>query len=291
MTFSFIERRAALRFADEQSLVTLANPLSETFAVMRPTLLAGLIDSVAHNRNREQRDLRLFELANCFTRERGEHRALALAWTGQASGMHWSGSGRAADLFDMIGVVSALCQALGLETSFAPGAARGLTAASASAIRVTRSGDAAADARTAGLVGQLAPAIAEAHGVPARDPVFVAEIDLDAVAEWTTGSDRVRVTPLPRFPSSARDISIVVPSGLSAADIRDTIRRAAPPTLERVGEFDRYQGRGVPEGSCSLSLRLTFRAPDRTLTDAEVQTAMDAVLAALLRAHGATLRQ
>ncbi len=69
-----------------------------------------------------------------------------------------------------------------------------------------------------------------------------------------------------------------------------TIRAAAPPTLVRVREFDRYQGKGIPEQKVSLSLRLTFRSIDRTLTDAEVQAAMDLVLAALRAAHGAVQR-
>jgi phenylalanyl-tRNA synthetase beta chain len=291
VTFSFIEREAARSFADEASFVTLANPLSETFTVMRPVLLAGLVDSVAHNRRREQRDVRLFELANRFTREHGEHRALALACTGHAAPGHWSGSGRPADLFDMTGVVSELCAAIGLEATFVPARIGFLTGDTATAIHVAPLHAAAAGPRAIGVVGQLAPAVADARGLPAREPLFVAEIDLDAVADWTTGGSEVRATPLPRFPSIVRDISILVPSGLSAAGIRGTIRGAAPPTLERVGEFDRYQGRGVPEGSCSLSLRLTFRAPDRTLTDAEVQTAMDAVVAALQQTHGARLRQ
>ena len=72
--------------------------------------------------------------------------------------------------------------------------------------------------------------------------------------------------------------------------MRATIRAAAPQTLVRVREFDRYQGKGIPDGKVSLSLRLTFRAADRTLTDAEVQTAMDAVLAALRTRHGAVQR-
>jgi phenylalanyl-tRNA synthetase beta chain len=72
--------------------------------------------------------------------------------------------------------------------------------------------------------------------------------------------------------------------------VRATIREAAPDTLVRVREFDRYQGKGVPEGKVSLSLRLTFRSPERTLTDSEVQTAMDAVLAALREKHGAVQR-
>jgi len=72
--------------------------------------------------------------------------------------------------------------------------------------------------------------------------------------------------------------------------VRATIHEAAPATLVRVREFDRYQGKGIPEGKTSLSLRLTFRSSDRTLTDAEVQSAMDAVVDALKNRHGAVQR-
>ena len=97
---------------------------------------------------------------------------------------------------------------------------------------------------------------------------------------WTRSNTRapgrdLRVEPLPRYPSVTRDISVLVDDTLAAAALRDTIRDAAPSTLVRVVEFDRYQGKGIPDGKVSLSLRLTFRSSDRTLTDAEVQAAMD----------------
>jgi len=77
---------------------------------------------------------------------------------------------------------------------------------------------------------------------------------------------------------------------LPAADVRGTIRANAPPTLVDVREFDRYQGKGVPDGQVSVSVRLTFRAPDRTLTDAEAQQAVEAIVAALRTRHDAVLR-
>src|SRR5262249_28443866 len=120
VTFTFIDRPSALRFADESQIVAILNPLSEKFAVLRPSLLPGLLDSVAHNRNREQRDVRLFELANRMVRTEGEQRALAIVWTGAASLPHWSGSGRDADIFDVGGVVSSLCGALGLVATLEP---------------------------------------------------------------------------------------------------------------------------------------------------------------------------
>lgn len=294
VTFSFVARDAAERFADPAEIVAIANPLAETMAVMRPTLLAGLLDSVAHNRRREQKDVRLFELATIFTSARGEHRALALAALGQAAPAHWSGSGRATDLYDTIGAVETLCGALDLEATFAPGASPYLTRESATTVHVRPyAAHAGSDVepRAIGVLGEITGAVADAHGLPARERVFVAELDLDLAVDWTTRDERVRAQALPRFPSSTRDISIVVDATLPAASVRDTIRRAAPPALVSVQEFDRYQGKGVADGRCSLSLRLVFRAPDRTLTDAEVQAATDTIVAALARERGALLRQ
>jgi phenylalanyl-tRNA synthetase beta chain len=292
VTFTFIERAAAERFAPAERIVGILNPLSEKFTVLRPSLLPGLLDSLSYNRRREQRDVRLFELANRMTRDEGEQRAIAIAWTGTATGQHWSGSARDVDVFDLTGAITVVCNALGLTATFEPASAYGfLEPACAGTIRVHRadgSGDRAI--REIGMVGQLAPKVAEQHGLPPQDAVFVAELNLDAVADWIALGDTIAARPLPRYPSIVRDLSILVNADLPAARVRDTIRAAAPATLERIGEFDRYQGKGIPEHSYSLSLRLTFRAPDRTLTDAEVQQATEKIIATLASVHGATLR-
>jgi phenylalanyl-tRNA synthetase beta chain len=102
--------------------------------------------------------------------------------------------------------------------------------------------------------------------------------------------DDLQVEALPRHPSMTRDISILVADTLAAGTVRQTVQENAPDTLVRISEFDRYQGKGIPDGQISLSLRLTFRAPDRTLTDSEVQRAVDGVLAALKQEHGAVQR-
>jgi phenylalanyl-tRNA synthetase beta chain len=287
VTFTFIERAAAERFADAAKIVAILNPLSEKFAVLRPSLLPGVLDSLAYNRRREQRDIRLFELANRMLRDEGEQRALAIAWTGHASLPHWSGSGRDVDVFDVGGVVIALLDALGLSATLEQTSTHTFLAANCAAtVRVQRK-DHALDI---GIVGQVSPKIADAHGLPPQDAVYVAELNLDAVLDWIALGDTIVVKPLPRYPSIVRDLSILVNADLPAERVRDTIRAAAPATLERIGEFDRYQGKGIPEHSYSLSLRLTFRAADRTLTDAEVQQATDKIVAALQSVHGATLR-
>ena len=143
-----------------------------------------------------------------------------------------------------------------------------------------------------GLVGQISPQVADTRGLPRQDRVFVAELDLDQLAHARArSSDTAR--PLPRFPFAVRDLSIVVPDTLSAEIIRGTIQAAGrnvPAPLESVAFFDRYQGRGIAEGSVSVSVRLTFQAVDRTLTDAEVQQSVDRVLAALVHEHKAVRR-
>jgi phenylalanyl-tRNA synthetase beta chain len=125
--------------------------------------------------------------------------------------------------------------------------------------------------------------------------VFVAELDLDrAAARATPPAELVR--PLPRYPTVVRDLSIVVANTLPAEIIRGTIHAAAAQAgaarapLVAMSVFDRYQGKGVPEGRVSLSLRLTFRAPDRTLTDQEAQDATARIVTALRTAHGAEQR-
>ncbi len=133
------------------------------------------------------------------------------------------------------------------------------------------------------------PAIAEARGFPGAEDMYVAELDLDALTIASADADRL-VASLPRFPSIVRDISILVLDTLPAATVRGTIRSSAPSTLVSIAEFDRYQGKGVPDGRISLSLRLTFRAPDRTLTDDEVQAATNRIIEALRATHGAEQR-
>jgi phenylalanyl-tRNA synthetase beta chain len=280
VTFGFVSEPAAAPFAQPEDLVPIANPLSETFAVLRPSVLPGLVAAVAHNRRREQRDVRLFEIGARFSRARGERRALALAWTGAVGGDHWSGGTRGVDYFDVPGVIERVGQVLGLKVDSAP--------AANSCLVVGRGAALTADGHEIGFMGQLAPAIVEQQGLAAADAVFVAEIDLDAARPDAHHGSRVE--PLPRHPSVTRDVSILVADTLPAATVRHTIVEHAPETLIRVKEFDRYQGKGVPDGQVSLSLRLTFRAPDRTLTDGEVQAAMDRVLAALKERHAAVQR-
>ena len=281
LTFSFIDAGAAAPFADERVIVPIGNPLSAQFSVLRPSLLPGLLASAAHNRHRERTEVRLFELGACMTRA-GETRRVAVAVTGAGGNTHWSAAHRPVDFFDVKGLVEAVAGALQV----------GITVDAVSLPSHLVRGRAATvsvDSRAIGSLGMLAPAIVAAAGLSSADDVYVAELDLDALTASRPAAT-LTVHPLPRYPSIARDISIVVDETLPAETVRGTIRAAAPETLVSVREFDRYQGKGVPEGRVSLSLRLTFRSLERTLTDAEVETAMKKILDALKDAHNAIQR-
>jgi phenylalanyl-tRNA synthetase beta chain len=284
-TFAFVEKEASVPFSEPGVEATpIANPLSEKFAVLRPSLLPGLLDASVHNRRRERKDIQLFETGSLFT-SHGEGRAAAFVWSGAADGPHWSQPTRAVDFFDVKGVVEQIAAAFGIETEFAPAAIGFLAPGRSAEVRAHRNGTHA----TLGVVGQIAPGVAAARGFPRAEELFAAELDLAALATVAASGDRL-VEPLPRYPSIVRDISILIEDTLPAATVRGTIRSAAPSTLVSIAEFDRYQGKGVPEGRVSLSLRLTFRATDRTLTDEEAQNATETIVDALRSAHGAQQR-
>ncbi len=292
MTFAFVEADAAAPFSVNGSSIPIANPLSEKYAVLRPSLLPGLIDSAAYNRRRERKDVRLFETGTRFS-PRGEARCVAGVWCGAGAAPHWSGGARPVDFFDVKGAVEALCVALGVTPTFEPASpspsycVEGRTAQIV--VRPSSTNSASDPGTIVGTAGQLVPALLDARGFPASEELYAFELDLDAIAARQPGRE-LRAESLPRYPSVVRDLSILVDSILPAADVRGTIRSAAPATLGHLVEFDRYRGRGVPEGRVSLSLRLTFRSPDRTLTDAEVDDAMARIVSALESRHGAGRR-
>src|SRR6185503_12893752 len=276
-TFGMIEANAAQSFLIEppDNQLRIANPLSASFDVMRVSLLPGLVDAVARNRRHGRRDVGLFEIGARFSASHGETRGVAMAWTGAATAEHWSTQPRDVDFFDVKGLVEGLCAVLGVAPRFEPATVPFLVPGQAASVVV--------NGKPLGILGLVTPSIVDSRGAPRQDRVFAAEINLDAV--WASRAEpRAAVAPLPRHPFVVRDLSIVVDDALPAEIIRGTIQAAgaaAPAPMVSVRVFDRYEGKGVPNGRVSLSVRLTFQSADHTLTDAEVQHSVDTILAAL----------
>ena len=287
ITFGFIESAAARAFVadgEAHTVVGIANPLSAKFDTLRPSLLPGLVDSVAHNRRHGRRDVALYEIGARFTTVAGETRGVGIAWTGSPVPEHWSGPSRDVDFFDAKGAVERICDALGVSPRFEPWRLPYLVDGQAARV--------IANEAAVGIVGLVDPEIAERRGAPRQDKIFVAELALDRLP--LPRPDRAEsVRPLPRYPAVVRDLSIVVADALPAEIIRGTIQAAgeggAAP-LVACTFFDRYKGKGVAADAVSVSVRLTFQSPDRTLTDADVQQSFDRILAALVREHRAVQR-
>jgi phenylalanyl-tRNA synthetase beta chain len=257
----------------------LANPLSEDQKVLRTSLMPGLLSVMRTSLRQSRSDLRLFEVGRVFASGDGvvERNRVALLLTGAAAPVHHSERPRGTDFFDLKGVLETLAARLGvprLEMA-RDGAPEFLHPGQSATIQV--------DGRSIGYAGALHPDRAAAW--EAREAVFVAELDVDALPPATA----VRARPLPRFPAVERDLSALCDAGVAASEVADLIRASAGPRLRALDVTARYDRPPVPPGKVSLTFRLVFQDPSRTLTGDEVQAAMDGVAAAL-RARGHEIR-
>ena len=189
VTFGFTSSPAAEAFVTGETIVPIKNPLSEAFAVLRPSLLPGLVESAGRNIRRGQRDVQLFEIGNRFTQQSGESQAIAFIWTGAGRPPHWSERTREVDFFD---ATSLVVDDRGSPRRVAWSSGRSpLPRRSSSRDRQPRSSPApgiqaasAARPLEVGLVGQLTPAVGELLGLPAEVPAYVAEVAIEALAQF-----------------------------------------------------------------------------------------------------------
>ena len=257
--------------------LVIANPLSEEESVLRTSLIPGLLLAAAKNVARRNTSVALFEIGTAFLPSGAElpDEPMRAAWlyTGPAP-TGWHGPQRDLDFFDAKGALDRLVEGLGV-------AGVGVVAGAAESMHPGRCASILLNGAEIGVVAELHPRVGRALDLPAR--VAVAEVDLEpllaAARESAPGE-------LPRFPAVARDLAVLIPEETPAAEVERIVRDAAGPLLEEVSVFDVYRG---VEGSVSLAFSLSFRDPQRTLTDAEVGERMGAVEQAL-RTQGWTVR-
>lgn len=285
LNYSFVSREAlrSMGWGDEQ-MVALRNPLSGEMDVLRTTLLAGLLTNVAHNLSRGVGEIRLFELGRSFHPVNGEalpDQVLRMAGVHVGSAVSRDGVSLPDVLSETKGVLERFLESLGLENFlFAPAdAAPGWEPSAVSEIL-------ASDVLL-GHIGLVAP---EALGVRDIETGIAAfEINLAALAEIDPAPRRL--TPLPRYPASLRDLAVVVDAARTNGEIEAIIRQAGGEWLESVDLFDVYQDAALKtSGEKSLAYSLVFRSPEATLTDEQVNEAFDRIVGALGARLGARLR-
>ena len=258
--------------ADGEESVRLANPLSSDDAWLRRRLLPGLVRLVEANWSSQVADVRLFEIGTAWSasgagRRPAEELRMAAVFTGRREPEHWTGTGTARfDLWDLKGRFEAAV-ALAI-----PGGV----------VQVEGSGWLARDA-AGRAVGQAGPLDGDAP--PWADPLFGFELVLDPSPRM-----HPRYTPLPTTPAVERVLALLLPDAVRAGSVESSLRQAGGALLERVQVESDYRGAELPAGTRSVAFRLTFRAPDRTLRDEEVDAEERRLLAALERELGVRRR-
>jgi phenylalanyl-tRNA synthetase beta chain len=290
-------RSAATEDGQNAELVALANPLSSDMDVLRPSLLPGLIHSLRHNVSHKNYDVALFEIGRVFTQGRDaalrrpdsaarcpyqEERRVAIALTGQRALPFWSGDDRDAkfDVHDLKGVLEEFFDQFGL---------RGMTFSRRpdSSELFLESATIQLGKQTLGEFGQLLPALAKKYDL--RDAVLLAELNLDLLLARRNPAKSFK--PLPQFPAIRRDVAMLVPEATTHEAVLQIVKQIKPANLEAVELFDVFRGKNVPEGQKSLAYAFTYRAADKTLTDAEANAAHTKVVDAFKTQLKAIVRE
>ncbi len=280
--FLSLEDLAKARVSTE--VVSLANPLSEERSVMRTSLLPGLTAAATRAQRHGASEVRLFELARTFHPSDSmlprEDTVLAIVLAGHRAG--WIGGEQAFDLYDGKGVIQAVVdRALGQTPVLVEGEVPSFLHPKRSAVVTLAS-------QPLGFVGEIHPDVGDDLGLIGR--VIYAELDVPGLHALSAELGPAQAQGLPKFPSIARDIAMLVLDRFSAGEIADALHAASGGLAESVRLFDLYRGDQIPDGHRSLAFRITYRDPEGTLTDKRV----DKVHASLAKVagdrFGATIR-
>ncbi|MGD8641189.1 MAG: phenylalanine--tRNA ligase subunit beta [Gammaproteobacteria bacterium] len=296
ITYSFVDPKMQELLLAGARPIQLANPISADMAEMRTTLWSGLLNAVAHNLNRQQSIVKLFETGLRFQQTDSaltQDSVIAGAVTGTAIPVQWGQEAQEIDFFDIKADVEAILALTGNPGRFTFVAQKHPVlhpGQSAKIIRDIQLNQKHADNMSEeseeeiGWVGALHPAIATKLDLV--QPVYLFELKLAAVTQ--------RAIPhfqeIPKFPSIKRDLAIVVDENVTAQAVSDCIRRVSTTLLSNLKLFDVYRGKGIDSGRKSLAFSLTLQDHGRTLTDQDVDAAIDTILSTLNRELGATLR-
>lgn len=286
ITYGFVAPADLKSVGAPAATVALRNPLRDDQSVMRTSLLPGLLHVLSRARRHGERDARLFSVGTIFLAsarsDPQERMAFAAALTGERTS--WLGKGQTIDVWDAKGIAEGLAARL---LRRAASVARPEPGEMPPHLHPRGAAWVVIEGARVGAFGPIHPGVADAFDV--GEGVVVVEFDLEALA--ALGVRPTTFAALPRFPATLRDIAVVVRDDVSAGDLEAAVRRAAGELAEEVALFDRFVGEGIPPAHASLALRVVYRAPDRTLTDAEVDERHAQVVTEIRTRFGGQLRE
>ncbi len=260
--------------------VVLRNPLSEDYTQLRTSLLPSLLTSLANN---SRARARLFEIGKVFhangNAQPHEPLKIAIGLLATPSEAHWQKQETPADFYALKSVVDALLSSLGAGTA-------DYRAAQHPSLHPGRAAEVFLHEEKLGVIGEVHPDVRENYSLKSR--AVVAELDWKTLSQFASLSRTAQT--IARVPSSDRDLALLLKIEVTAAQVETMARRAGGELLESAHIFDVYTGTGIPEGHKSIAIALRFRASDRTLTEDEVETAMNNIRAAAVSELDAQLR-
>ena len=278
VTYSFVDRQWEAHFCGAAAPVALKNPIASQMSVMRSSLIGGLVDCARFNFSHKQTRVRVFEVGRCFTSDGGEPYGQPMRIGGIAAGpaLHeqWGSASRQVDFYDVKADVESL---------LAPRRAdfKGEIHA---ALHPGKSARIYCNDVAIGWLGELHPRWQQKYDLPAASVVF--ELDLNAVL----GGGVPTYQEISRFPLVRRDLSVVVDEDLSYQAVREALGTHQSPIVAEISLFDVYRGQGVEKGKKSLAFRVLLQDTQKTLTEAEVDSAISNLIQILEKQFNAKLR-
>lgn len=266
--------------------VPIMNPLSDEYPLVRTTLLSSIFDNLARNLARKNDDVALFEVGSVFfpkalpvTELPDEVVKIAGAITGRRNAQGWNQANDMVDFYDAKGIIEELFANLRV-TRYTVEAGTHYAMHPGKTALFKKGRDVIA------TVGEVHPAVLSAYGI--TKPVYIFELDATTVMKYMAKD--LKYKALPKYPATSRDLAMLVDVDVNAADIEKAMTKAAGQNLTQITLFDVYTGKQVEEGKKSLAFSLTFQSNDKTLTDAEIDPAIEKIVTKLQKDFNANLR-
>lgn len=250
-----------------RNVVAITNPLGEDYSVMRTLPLNGMLNSLANNFNRRNKDVRLYEIANVYLPKAMPVTELPDERTQLTLGMFGQG-----DFFDLKGVVEEVVEAIGLKNlkTYDPNAGKNF-------LHPGRQANIMYGDVCLGYMGEVHPDVADAYGIGTK--AYVAVLDMPTVIEHANFD--IKYTGIAKYPAVSRDLSMVMKKDILVGQVEENIRKNGGKLLENCTLFDVYEGDQIEAGYKSVAYSISFRAADHTLEEKEITTLMDKILKGL----------
>ncbi len=292
VTYSFIRRDACdqLLLHDQdprRQMVSILNPLTEDQAVMRSSLLPGLLATMYRNSKQRNENLRIFELGKVFLYTTPDElpeeiEMISGLWTGARHVKTWHSKESKVDFYDMKGVVEAVCAGLNIAgVRFAP-----LTGTDFPYLRSGYAAQIQVGNERLGAVGELSGEVLRNFGL--NQVAYCFDLNFDRLVDHV--SEEKRTKALSRFPATTRDMALILSNSIEAQALLDFMEAMGQVLVEGVEIFDIYTGSPIPQGKKSIGLRFTYRSFERSLTDSEVNEIHDTITREVLKKFSARLR-